>query len=316
MPRPQQIQRREASLTNISTNEEYSIGGYNISAQEMLDIVECVRRDKAVSIQERFNYTYEVISTDANGAVSYSTREDKNTTLLHIAAIEGHIKVAEEIFKTTAGLELINAENIHSQTPLHKAASMDKLVIVQTLVEHGANIEATDKQGRTPLHEACLRGHRIISGFLINRGARVNAKDNYERTPLHNAESCNNLGLIRFLVDHSATVNEETKDGDTALHNAASNGDLESVKYLVERGNAKINARNKQDYTPLFEALYNSHQAADYLKSKDASLSEKEEKDLIDGVKIQAWYNNTPSTTLENDEIRVENNKGVGAYRL
>lgn len=80
-------------------------------------------------------------------------------------------------------------------TPLHAACSGGNAEIVQFLIDHGANIHATDADGRTPLHICALCGHVGAAEVLIRAGANVNAVDHQGYTPLSLARSAQNTGF-------------------------------------------------------------------------------------------------------------------------
>ena len=42
-------------------------------------------------------------------------------------------------------------------TPLHDAATYNELGVAKLLIDHGAKLDMTDKEGGTPLHKACMR---------------------------------------------------------------------------------------------------------------------------------------------------------------
>jgi ankyrin repeat protein len=46
--------------------------------------------------------------------------------------------------------------------------------VAALLIEKGADVHSTDKDGSTPLHKACYRGHTAIASLLIENGADVN----------------------------------------------------------------------------------------------------------------------------------------------
>ena len=55
---------------------------------------------------------------------------------------------------------------------------------MQYLINSGANLHATDKDGFTPLHFAAGLGHAEVAQVLINSGANLSAEDKYGFTAL------------------------------------------------------------------------------------------------------------------------------------
>ena len=59
--------------------------------------------------------------------------------------------------------------NYGERTPLHIACGKGHLLIVQYLIEKGANIEAKNIGQWTPLLVSCEKGHLPIVQYLIGR---------------------------------------------------------------------------------------------------------------------------------------------------
>lgn len=68
-------------------------------------------------------------------------------------------------------------------TPLHAAAANGHPKMCETLIEHGANVNAQDAQGMTPLHLAMARGHSKTVGVLMAAGADADITNNAGKTP-------------------------------------------------------------------------------------------------------------------------------------
>jgi ankyrin repeat protein len=51
-------------------------------------------------------------------------------------------------------------------------------LLVEMLLNKGANVEAVDSSGNTPLHCAAKTGNEIISSTLIRKHANVNVLNN------------------------------------------------------------------------------------------------------------------------------------------
>jgi ankyrin repeat protein len=86
------------------------------------------------------------------------------------------------------------------ETPLHKAACWGHDAILQLLLNHGASVNAVNKEGDTPLHDAAREGHVDILQLLLNHGASVNAVNNHGDTPLHHAASLGHVKCVKVCL--------------------------------------------------------------------------------------------------------------------
>jgi ankyrin repeat protein len=65
------------------------------------------------------------------------------------------------------------------------------------LIDRGADLNLTDRNGQTPLHQGCSNGDGSIVTMLIDRGAELNVADRHGSTPLHIA--CNQINFTTTL---------------------------------------------------------------------------------------------------------------------
>ncbi|MBI3929433.1 MAG: ankyrin repeat domain-containing protein [Armatimonadetes bacterium] len=144
---------------------------------------------------------------------------------------------------------------------IHEAAEEGRLELVQSLIsEDPAALARPDAQGYLPLHLAARSGQAAVVEFLLGQGADPNARTRTSWTPLHEASAHGHPEVIRLLLAHRAVVEiKETQNGGTALHVAAFNGHLPAVELLLRAG-AKVNARDKDGWTPLSQARDQGHQ--------------------------------------------------------
>jgi len=75
--------------------------------------------------------------------------------------------------------------NDDGSTPLHVACEVGDPVIVEQMLEDGADVNVTDKNGRAPLHIACKWGHTNVTMELLERGSNPLTPDSTGLTPLH-----------------------------------------------------------------------------------------------------------------------------------
>ncbi|MBB3693585.1 ankyrin repeat domain-containing protein [Sphingomonas sp. BK580] len=96
-------------------------------------------------------------------------QEDDGLTLLHDAAAEGQLRMAEVLIDRGARLE---AKTGGGLTPMHLAAQSGDLPMIEMLARRGARLNATDRRGRTPLDQSIQHGHPEIADWLRSHGGR------------------------------------------------------------------------------------------------------------------------------------------------
>ena len=75
--------------------------------------------------------------------------------------------------------------------------------IVQTLLDHGADINAASKHG-TPLFQASQVGRLEVVRLLLGRGADVNVRGLFNRTPFQVATREGHTQVAQLLLEHDA----------------------------------------------------------------------------------------------------------------
>jgi ankyrin repeat protein len=132
-------------------------------------------------------------------------------------------------------------------SPLLRAVERNHVRIVQLLLDHGAPLDTTDRDGRTALMTAAWKNHWHVLQVLIARGANVNAKDNRKRNVLHNlaADKHCNWGedVIAILLKTVCQIDGEAGQdelGRTPLHWACATGKLRLAEMLLKRPHGPI----------------------------------------------------------------------------
>lgn len=152
------------------------------------------------------------------------------------------------------------------RTPLHFAVLRSSL-IVQRLLECGAELSLKDIYGCTPLHIAgdamCSLVHSGKKGIydiykiLLDNGADCNELDD-EYTPLHCALRFQSVEIIKLLLNYGADMKVVSKFGRTAIHLAAENPDVEVIEFILDQG-FDIGCRDPEGYSPLHYAAKRSN---------------------------------------------------------
>ncbi len=158
----------------------------------------------------------------------------------------------------------VNAKDKNDATPLLLAIRGGNEAIVRILIENGADDKVVTNDGKTPLHMMSEGRHFMpeIAQLLLEHGADVNAKDKNHATPFLLAISRSWLlelpEIVWFLLLHGADDKVENNEGKTPLH-ALSGWEystpyhLSLAQVLLEQG-ADVNAKDKNNATPFLLA--------------------------------------------------------------
>ncbi len=135
------------------------------------------------------------------------------------------------------------------ETPLTRAAMLNRTSVAAVLIEYRADINVHDAQGFTPLHWAAFKGFPEMTKLLVEKGADVNARSNLGLTPIMQATMWGHDRIVSYLLSKGARANEADNEGLTALHQAVSDGHVAVVKALMAAG-ADPNAKSAKGLTP------------------------------------------------------------------
>ncbi|HEY7291882.1 MAG TPA: ankyrin repeat domain-containing protein [Vicinamibacterales bacterium] len=100
-------------------------------------------------------------------------------------------------------------------TALHVAAAALRPLVVQALIDAGADANAENRRGAIALHYACdarprsgqhsnPSGQQSVIERLIDAGSDIEHNDKSGATPLHRAVRARNLRAVRSLLEHGA----------------------------------------------------------------------------------------------------------------
>lgn len=103
------------------------------------------------------------------------------------------------------------AEDPEPESPIHVAASLNRVEYLDELVRAGASVTHRDRDLATPLHSAAMTGAVDAGQWLISASAPVNDEDKLGRTPLHRAAEGNHDGFVAVLLTHGADPEKRDK---------------------------------------------------------------------------------------------------------
>jgi ankyrin repeat protein len=128
---------------------------------------------------------------------------------------------------------------IEGTTPLMRAARYSNLDMVRLLVERGANVQATQKDGTTALMLAAGVKYAITQ----------------EGDPENSGTFADSLEIVKLLADKGADVNATNSLGQTAMYGAAFVGKEPVIRFLADRG-ARMDAKTTAGLS-IYDAVLN-----------------------------------------------------------
>ena len=140
--------------------------------------------------------------------------------------------------------------------------------IVELLLANGADVQTTGPMGMTALHWAASHGYAERTDQLLQHSAQIEATDEFGRTPLLGAHS---TAAPKLLAAHANWMALD-KFGNSSLHLAAERGVVSHLELLFRAGFTVIDARNSAGLTPLhFATLAGETESARWLLDHDAN---------------------------------------------
>ena len=135
--------------------------------------------------------------------------------------------------------------------------------------EHLVPFEANDKDGNTVLHNACAGGESVMVQLLIENGADVLRPDRRGNAPIHIACLNFRLDILKTLLScNHCNPNQQNEDGDTALHIVCRmriGNELEYLKLLLSVPGINPDIANHAGHT-LIEVAGTNYAIIDALK--------------------------------------------------
>ncbi len=158
------------------------------------------------------------------------------TNSLNRAIYREHPDLVEKFLAEGAD---VNQANANGGTPLIYAAQFSDLTLIKKLVERGARVNVTDREGNSAL--SYLVARKVYQNdavtFLLGHGADVNIANHEGRTPLHLAvarsgefsDDTKQLELVTGLLSAGADPMLKTRKDELALHLAAATDQSDAV---------------------------------------------------------------------------------------
>lgn len=178
------IQSRITSLSRImrapTTEEMKAIRAANAAAGAKLSPDESVKLNMDFITACKTDNTEEMKALYAKGAdVNFTTKDGKNTSPIHYAAVQGHAKVIA--FLCDHGAD-VNAQDVRGTTAFHFAVVFDHMLAAETLHEkYHCDLNPGNINGDRPIHYACQNGKLAMVKYLHKVDADLSVENNLKK---------------------------------------------------------------------------------------------------------------------------------------
>ncbi|XP_062582484.1 ankyrin repeat domain-containing protein 50-like [Saccostrea cucullata] len=205
----------------------------------------------------------------------------KNTAFL-LSLLSGNLHMNEA---------LVNLKDKNGNTPLVVSCENGNTIVVQMLVENGADLEEKccldmfesdfildtfedelEEEGWSALWWACYGGHLTIVSYLLDKGANFQNTNKSGKTPLWAAIQSKNYEMVALLMEKGLNVNDQDKNGRTPIWWASNSG----MTLLIENG-ANVNMKLNKGQTVLIHCIWNTDDVAHKLRYRLHDISAKDD---------------------------------------
>ena len=177
----------------------------------------------------------EVLQAMISNGVDVNRANKMDVTALMIASGKGNTVTINVLLSAGADPDIVDG---NGNTCLHNAVleGCGKYVL-NTILKHGINVNATNKDSVTALMIACMKANKDAITVLLYAGADPKIADSLSTTCIHHAvsEGCSKE-VLEAIVDHGADVNATDKDNETALMIACKKDNVDAINALLNAG--------------------------------------------------------------------------------
>jgi ankyrin repeat protein len=166
----------------------------------------------------------------------------------------------EEIVRRllAAGADPNAKHSSYKFSALHCCALVGHCKSMQLLLQHGADVDAVDKDNGTALFNATVFNKIQATKILLKANAQVNHCSNDGFIALSSIAVLDCAELVEILLTAGADPTIKDDTGATALHYAAIFGATDTIQELL-KAKVDLNVRNNDGYTPVLYAALNSN---------------------------------------------------------
>ncbi|KAL4231195.1 Protein fem-1 B [Mactra antiquata] len=219
------------------TSRNMPIGDSGLDTHEIQTMSHCVHSLIEDDNLSRLRVTIRKIPRSLRSRIV--NQKIRGNTPLFTASVQGKVHFVNFLLdECDADMELrgiyevTEDDSTHEVTPLWVAAVANKLEVVKSLVEHGANVNSPSDTKSTPVRSACYMTNISVIKYLAEHGADLHKPNVNGGTCLINAVQ--SAPLCEFLLEQGVDINAVDNSGNLALHYAIREGMTDTVKLLLK----------------------------------------------------------------------------------
>ncbi|KAK6194499.1 hypothetical protein SNE40_000124 [Patella caerulea] len=215
-------------------------------------------------------------------------RNQQQETSLHLAAARGNLLMTKSLIRLKCDVNIRGGNEL--RTPLLVALTKSECEVAETLILVGCDVGLADKDGVTPVMKSCTLRHVGLFKLLVEHGANINATDNNGNTIFEHCfidsiipsmeSSCaefldallsvkrnisfnpsviikaikmRDVRALKLLLLHCCDINKISESGETLLTSASDLDDVHVLQLLIQSG-CDVNGTNSRGETPLHKA--------------------------------------------------------------
>ena len=195
----------------------------------------------------------EVLQAIIDHGADVNATDKNNYTALMIACWKGHVNAIHVLLKAGSDTNIANESG--TTCLLHAVNSNCSKEVLQAIMDHGADVNATRKGNYTVLMKACEIRHEDAIYVILKVGYDTNIADQNGNTCLLYAVNNNcNKKVLQAIIDYGADVNATDKDNYIALMKACAIGHVDAIHVLLKTG-ADTNIVDTKGHTSLMCAV-------------------------------------------------------------
>ena len=188
-----------------------------------------------------------------NQGIDVNATNGQKVTALMKACAEGNKEAINVFLNAGADPNIADADG---DTCLHYATRNDYCIeVLQAIISHSVNVNATNKRNTTALMIACFKGNKDAVNVLLNAEADPNIADAHGDTILHyTALNYWCIDVLRVIISQVVDVNATNKKNVTALMNACVDENEDAINVILNAG-ADLNIADADGDTCLHYAV-------------------------------------------------------------